>query len=241
MATTRPPIVVEFDQFGEYDSFWQTTLRIAKKQAPFAVSRAINRTLHETRSFLIERLPDYFTIRRKHLEKGFWREPARKRDRPIEGAIGTIREYLPIHVFGGTRTADEGKAVGIPVRARRTPKTAITPSRFPSAIMKKFGPRAFIAGTQRAKDGRLVRKGGTAALYVAARKRKSSAARKRRRKNGRRRKPPARRLRLMYFIRKDAKVEARFPFFDLVETSVGMRWDRVMREEFDKAVANARR
>lgn len=232
MTTTRT-IDVDFD----IDRFRREASSIMRRQVPFATAQAINDTIAEARTTLIEALPGHFTIRRPHAARGFLREFARKRDRPIQGAVGTTRDYMVTQIEGGKRTPDEGRTVGIPVAARRSPRSVITPARFPGAFLAK--PGAFVGGTKRDARGRLVPKGGTEALFVPIGRRRRKAGKKRRRKK-RPTKASRRRLRIMYYLRPSVDVPARFPFFEISEGVFSREWAIHMRRAWDHALRTAR-
>jgi hypothetical protein len=107
---------------------------LAEKQVPFATSVALNNTAFDARKALIAQFPRIFTVRSKWINKGLRVEKSHKTN--LEAAIGHLDEYMARQAKGGTKTATKS-FVGVPVRARKTPKHKTTRAKWPGRLLRK--------------------------------------------------------------------------------------------------------
>lgn len=204
---TTKVISVDFD----HQSIFRQLQRFSRKQVPFATSVALNETVQDVEVTLVKELPRWFTIRSQWTAKGIRTKRATKN--LLEAEVGTRDPYMARQAIGGTKTPTKSKAIGVPVRARRTPQSRIGPGRFPGVLGKKKG--TFIRRT----------KSGTAAMFMPTRTR----TRKKRK------------LRLMYYLVKRVEVPQRWPFEDTFTRVVKQEWRRNMAFAFKRALRTARR
>ena len=110
----------------------------ARRQIPYALSKAINDTLFDARQALVAELPAYMTIRNRWTERGM--RVAKASKATSTGAVGSMREYMRAQVEGGKKHG----AVPLVGRGRPRPqlKSTTPPSRWPRAMATR--PQVFV-------------------------------------------------------------------------------------------------
>lgn len=123
------------------DSAIRQQLQAIGKQAPFALSVALNATANSVQSGVRENLNNRFTLRRKtFVERSIYRDRAtdfatKTRPRAIV-RVHPDREFLAQHEDGGTKRPRDGRSIAIPTTAARRTKTdIITTANRPRALL----------------------------------------------------------------------------------------------------------
>lgn len=172
-----------------------------EKQIPFAISKALNSTARDAVTVLQARLPEVFTIRTDWERRGLTFNPSGKSD--LRAEVGSRHEYMEAQAKGGSKKPHEGKLVGIPLVGRGLPrpteKSVTRPSRWPGAMVEKG--RSFVGrpfGGENEAVWQRVAKG-----------------RGKDRRAG---------LRLLYILKPEVGIKARWPMKDTVDEIVRERW-----------------
>lgn len=111
-------------------------LGVAKKQLPFVLALTLTRLAKEAQTDLQKDVVDRFVSRGKWVPNSIRIRAARKGPSP-ESVVGTLYEPMADHVTGGDKTAVQGRAVAVPVRARNKPAQRTTRSKWPGALLAK--------------------------------------------------------------------------------------------------------
>lgn len=199
---------------------------LVKKQIPFAMSLAVNRVAERAKDELKKSLRKDFIIRTNWVEKGIQRTRATKR-KP-ESTVGSRDGFMALHVTGGTKRKaggdggrkrsggpKGGRSMGIPASpgpARKTRTGRTQPSKWPGRFGQRAKRKPFILRT----------KGGKVALV---------------RKRGSRKKP---KLQFIYFFKRSVKIQKRWPFQRIVETTIQRHWADEAVKALDEAIRSAR-
>lgn len=187
------------------DKFKRELRSFTRRQVPFASSLALNMTMYDTLDELRDELPKHFTIRSSWTARGF--VPSHRASKTEQWATwGHRDDFMLRQAEGGTKQHAKGR-VAVPVKARRTERSRITPRSFPAAFEKR---------------GAFERNG---ALYIPV-----GGRRKRRRgKSGRR-------LKMLYVFSTSIQVPQRYPFDDIVERTVARLWPQNMQHAWNRAL-----
>jgi hypothetical protein len=204
--------------------FSRELLRFTRDQVPFATSLALNATIFDARDQLVEDLPKTFTIRSNWTEKGMKVEKATKKF--LIAVVGSTRDYMALQATGGTKQANT-KKLGLPVKARPTQESRITPSKFPGRIIAKGG---FV---NRNAPGLADKR--PAAVFAAVKKRPSRGEGKRKRKSSRPK------LRLMYYLVDSVDVPQRWDLEKTLNEVAAREWVPNMRRAWRRALRSRRR
>lgn len=130
-------------------------LREVGKQAPFALSLALNRLANAAQKEVQDQLGSRFTLRQADfMKRTIYR--ARPADfatkQQLEAAIrvndqtdnrGRKRDFLAKFEEGGLKVPTAGRAIAIPVEARRNKRDIVTAANRPRAILKR--PKFYVA------------------------------------------------------------------------------------------------
>lgn len=110
-----------------------------KRQIPFVLKRALNRTILEARAESREELPGSFTIRNRRTSQGVRVSLASKSD--LTASFGTIDEYMRLQIFGGKPEKQLAEAIPMQGRGKGRPRktSKTTRSRWPGALKRKRG------------------------------------------------------------------------------------------------------
>jgi hypothetical protein len=188
---------------------------LARKQIPFATALALTRVSQDVKAELRGGLHSYFVIRNGWVQRGIVNEPARKSAFPIAAVVATKDEFMARQALGGTKRAVDGKKLGMPVGIRPT-VTAITPrSKWPGALLRRKRQGNFLMSV---KKGRLA---GKQVVF---------------RRTG----PGKRDLSLQYVLKGSVEVKARWPFYEIAQTTVGKTYDWRFGQALGKALATRR-
>lgn len=224
-TTGRSIVEVDFDAA----IFRRQMTGFRKRQVPFAMAQALNWTIEEAREELKDDLSLTFTIRNKRTEQGI--RTARATKKKLGAIVGSLDEYMRRQAVGDEKRATSGKQ-GVPVKARANPKTRLTPSKWPGAVLRR-------------RKGAFVRegKGETDLILVPIRprkiRRKTGKTGKVRRRRGRRR--AVGRLKLMYVMKKGVRIPKRWPLEETLDKVARKRWVPNMARSWKRALATARR
>jgi len=116
---------------------------MAKRQMPFAMSRALNDVAVDARRNVVQRFPRHFKVRRKNLGKAaLWVRRSNKSQKPITAWVGTRQwaEFLTLHAVGGIKKAKRGHRLAIPTRiVKRTSTGRIRKADRPRTLRDKPG------------------------------------------------------------------------------------------------------
>ena len=119
---------------------------MAKRQMPFAISRAINDVAIDARRNVVQKFPRHFKVRRKNLAKSaIWVKRSHKNQKPITAIVGTRKwaEFLTLQAIGGTKKAKRGHRLTIPTRlVKRTSTGRIRKADKPRTLRDKPGFQA---------------------------------------------------------------------------------------------------
>lgn len=117
---------------------------LAKRQLPFAAAKALTRTAELARDEVKSGLGSRFILRNKYFAQGITITYANKRDWPrLRAEVGVAsdseknRQWAALQETGGVKRPHRGRYVAIPVRARKTKRQALPPSRWPGALAKR--------------------------------------------------------------------------------------------------------
>lgn len=192
----------------------------AKDQIPFAISRALNKTVWEARTHLVNTLPDYFVIRNTWTARGMRVEKAHKRH--LVARVGSVRPYMLAQTVGEERT-EHGLAVPLlgQGRPRRVLTARTTPSVWPRALTRRRNIFIGRAGLGWSAGG------GVYGVW----QRLPRAVRSKTAKRG---------LRLLWRIAERVRVPPRWPLGNLVESVVRRRWSQICLEAIDEALKTRR-
>lgn len=179
------------------------------RQIPFATALALTRVAKIAQGVVRNELPRHFTIRTTFVAKGIRIRSATKSR--LFAEVGSKDRFMKAQALGGTKTAQEGSHVAVPVGARTTPKSVTRKGKWPTRMLTK--KRRFLAPLPSGVDGIWRRKGP-------------------------KRRP---RLVLQYILVKQAKIEKRWPLFETVERVVAAVWAREALKAFDEAFKSRRR
>lgn len=198
---------------------------VQRRQVPFATSLALNRTadevIHRGRQLIDQR----FTVRRDWVKKGF--RVDRSTRSKLEARVYHKDPFMWLQEHGGEKEPASGKQmVAAPIGARPTPQTITTPGRWPGALIQRH--KAFT-----------IRKGDTSYLFQRLGRTKRGKIRKNRLsrlpQQGR---DPA--LRLMYVMKPEVDVPARWGFLDEAQRLINARWPLNFSGFMDYAIRTAR-
>ncbi|GEM_PF-3526118 len=204
----------------ELDRRQKEKLRELGRQAPYALSRALNRTAQESQVRVKGDLGEKFTIRGPWTAKGIRMKPSNKRH--LTAQVGSIDRYMELQETGGDKTRHV-KSLSIPYGARKTRTQLTRRSRWPSAMLRRSG--YFIAPLQSGGDTmavwqrfgrkRLMTRGGNA---------------------GKKKQP----IRLMYVFDDETTVRPRLGLFDDVSDTVKRNFSRNFQWAYELAMSTAR-
>lgn len=221
-TTGRGIVQVDFDA-----AFFRRQVNgFRKRQIPFAMAQALNWTIEEAREELQGDLSMTFTIRNKRTEQGI--RTARATKKKLGAVVGSLDDYMRRQAVGDEKRAQKGKQ-GVPVQARKNPKTRLTPGKWPGAVLGK-------------RKGAFVREGsgGVDLIMVPLRPRRRKAGKSRRRR-GRRKRKSRGRLKLMYLMKRTIQVPERWPLEETLDKVARKRWVPNMAKSWKRALATARR
>lgn len=179
------------------------------KQIPFATALALTRTAKIAQSVVRAELPQHFRIRTGFVAKGIRIRSATKSR--LFAEVGSKDRFMKAQALGGTKIAQEGAHVAIPIGARKTPDSVTRKGKWPTRMLTK--KRHFVAPLPSGVDGVWRRKGP--------------------------KKRP--RLILQYILAKEAKIKKRWPLFETVERVVAAVWQREALKAFADAFKSRRR
>ncbi len=125
-------------------------LQAIGRQAPYALSVALNNTANAVQSAVRDSLSDRFTLRRKtFVENTIYRQSgvdwatktkpqATVRVRDTPDSKGRVPDFLAQHEDGGTKTPRDGRSIAIPLPgARRNKGDIVTVANRPRALLAK--------------------------------------------------------------------------------------------------------
>ncbi len=197
------------------DSAFRRAMQGFEKQIPYAIARALTATAQDAQTVLKARLDHDFTIRTPWVAKGIRIEAAKKSN--IRAVVGSVDKFMEPQAVGGTKKPHEGKLVGIPLVGKGLPRPGIKsvtrPSKWPGAYTEKG--KAFVGSPF----------GGDEGVWQRVTK-----GRGKDRREG---------LRLLYVMKPEVRLEARWPVQGIVNEVVAARWDdhtvSAIREALDTA------
>jgi len=211
-------------------AFTRDVRSFTSKQGPFVIARALTWTVQDTQDELVGDLPSTFTIRSGWVQKGIRIRPATKRR--LGAIIGSIDDFMRRQAVGDIKEPDAsvGDHLGVPVKARKTPQTKITPGLWPSRLIAKR--RTF---SRPAKSG-----SGRVLFQVLGRRKKRKGTKTRRRAKSRTR-ARKERLRLLYILAPKVHVPKRWPLEATLRKVARKRWAPNMRKSWKMALRSRRR
>src|SRR3990167_3209198 len=115
------------DYIGEIDA-------LVTKEMPFAMAVALTRTAQSAQREVRAELKDRFTIRGNWVPGGIRIKPATKRNLAAE--VGSKDAFMALQETGGVKKP-RGRALAIPVGARRTKMQRTSRSRWPGALLQR--------------------------------------------------------------------------------------------------------
>lgn len=120
---------------------------LGKRQIPFAISMALNRTAEDGQAAVRERLGGEFTLRRKdYIDRTIKienRDRATKTKPFVIVGVDPTRNVLAKFELGGAKTPVSGRALAVPIDARRNKSDIVTKSqRIRSLNLRKVGSKA---------------------------------------------------------------------------------------------------
>lgn len=201
-------ITVKFDALP----FRKALIAAYKNQIPFAAAHALTTTAKQAQARIQREMPDLFTIRNRHIQRGIRIMPAKKNN--LRAEVGSIDTFMRLQVTGGIKRGEvKGEGRAIPGKAVRPTFAAKVPrSKFPGALQAKGGRRKPFK--VRFKSGReaLVRRVGSHRLPIEA----------------------------LWYFPSQVQVDARLDLGDLVEGVARTHWPKNMVASFEKALKTAR-
>lgn len=142
--------------------------RLERQNLPFAQAMALNETAFQAKTALVEDMPNRFDLRSPRTSRGFRVEKANKKQAIQEARVIHLDAWMAVHEFGGTKTSQSGKSMGVPtgdtLTRGRSASGKIRPGFYPRNLLKNEGatdPR--VAG---AMGGRGNRGKGRAKAFV---------------------------------------------------------------------------
>lgn len=87
---------------------------LERKNLPFAEATALNNTAFAAKARLIKEMPERFDLRSQRALRGFRVEKANKKQGIIQAKVFHLDAWMAIHEFGGEKTSNSGKSMGVP-------------------------------------------------------------------------------------------------------------------------------
>ena len=188
-----------------------------EKHMPFAIALALTRTAADCQTVLKSRLDSSFTVRTPWVAKGIRIEGATKTN--LRAKVGSIDRFMEPQAIGGGKKPHEGKLVGVPMVGRGLPrsnlKSVTRPSKWPGGYMATG--KTFI-GTLRTDED---------ALWARITRGKGKN-----RREG---------LRLLYVMKPEVHIPARWPIRAVVGEVVANRWPDHTLAAIKQAIDTARK
>jgi len=117
--------------------------RLQRDNLPFATAMALNETAFQAKAALVEDMPNRFDLRSTRPARGFRVEKASKRQAIQEARVIHLDAWMSIHEFGGTKSSESGKAMGIPtgdtLTRGRSASGKVRPGFYPRNLLKNEG------------------------------------------------------------------------------------------------------
>lgn len=117
--------------------------RLERDNLPFAQAVALNETAFLAKAALVDDMPNRFDLRSPRTARGFRVEKASKRQTIQEARVIHLDAWMAIHEFGGTKTSQSGKAMGVPtgdtLTRGRAASGKIRPGFYPRNLLKNPG------------------------------------------------------------------------------------------------------
>lgn len=195
--------------------------KLAKDQLPYALAKAVNDVTLEARDFLKDRNRQAFIIRRPWVLNGWRVKLATKRMDPIKATLwlDPSRDFLGKFQDGGTKQSRTGKALAVPIEARKSPK-AIVPAALRIRALQLRAHRTASGKVQlKGVDGSFVAKGKAFTLVLQ-------------RKGGT--------VRTLYVFKRSVPIPASLRFYETVGAYVRNEWPGIMGNALAHAIRNAR-
>lgn len=126
---------------GDIKAAVRSLSRLQRRQVPFAASVALNDVAFDTRTHIITRIwPNSFPqARNRRFPAALFRvRKSHKRRLRAEVFQALDRDYVDIHVTGGTRTPKRGRHLAVPVQARATASGRIRSADLPRNLRGGF-------------------------------------------------------------------------------------------------------
>lgn len=180
-----------------------------EKQIPFATALALSRCAVAARDQVRVELPEHFTIRSTWVSRGIRTELTKKSDWPNQKVqVGTVDEFMVLQETGGWKKSKSGSRVAIPTRA--VPRVA--GGKIPTSLR----PKRLLGGKR-------------IAAYIDP---EDETIRLRKPKL----KGKTGHLLLLYHLKAQAHIRARWGFRKSVETFVGVVWPGIFRGALEQAL-----
>jgi len=215
----------------------QALSRLQRDNLPFAQAMALNETAFQAKAALVEDMPNRFDLRSQRSTRGFRVEKASKRQAIQEARVIHLDAWMAIHEFGGTKTSQSGKAMGVPtgdtLTRGRSASGKVRPGFYPRNLLKNAGATdPALAGSMGGRGNR--GKGRAKAFVIESGGVSRIVARTKR---------GADRFDLvgLYNLENSVKVEPRWEVFPTVSKVASRNLGRNLEAALAKALASSRR
>jgi hypothetical protein len=205
-----PPIKVTVDLRG----FENWARKAIEKQVPFATAKALTKLAVLSRDEVRDDLPEHFRIRSGWVARGIQAVPANKRDWPNPFAVVGVRDqFMELQETGGEKRAE--RSTGGPGRVAVPARAVVRTSS--GRIPKRLKPRTILDTKYAFKkedgvDGEILLKAPRLAGQVQP-------------------------LKLLYFLKPQTHLHARFMFRRTVATTFRSIWAEYFTEALQQALA----
>jgi hypothetical protein len=195
------------------DKVVRDALKESQKQAPFALSLAVNNVTKDAQVDLKAGVQSRFILRRPDF---VLREAAKitkfstKADPHAIIQVSDKADFLAKFEDGGTKSPRDGRAIAIPLNVRRSKTDIIPKSQRPPAL---YASKSAQAGRVFSKSGLLLQRVGRGARAA---------------------------IRVLYVWKSSVKVDARLQFKKTANNAVDKQWTKRALEAVDKALASMR-
>lgn len=209
---------------------------VARKQIPFAVSRAINRIAYDARDDEQSLLGNYFDIRTSWLfKKGAMPVvPSRKSQWPNIHAILAVKDPVAaLNATGGIRKSEAGGKIAVPMsKAGQGGSTRQILNPGAETLGPKFFPSRILRPGRTYSKGRRTYAGKNKPFVMTSKGRQYIV-----RREDKERKP----LTFLYAFKTGVDVNKNWPLIDNVELHVQRYYQRTLEREFNHAISNPKK
>ena len=202
------------------------------KQVPFALSKSLtNAAKFGKKDIKTDMKKEFINRGNKWALKGIQVKAANKKD--LVAQVGSLDDFMVKQVEGGTKKPASGGLLAVPLVGKgrgRARKRSMTPEATWPKKLAATDPDVFIGFAGRTRGGasagkrkrrRKTRRGGKGALAVW-------------------RRMPNDKLKMIYSLQPQVKIDAKINLHKIVERSVKAHWPEAVREAINTAIKTAR-